>query len=336
MSWRDGEEVEAAVASLAAARRRLPEGGPKASLVVVENGGTLRGGALVALWPGATIISNAVNRGFGPAANQGAAAATGDVLLFLNPDTRAEGEPLSAIASAFEEESGVVAVAPRLLDMGVPPPSAPGGPRPLAPPDREDQFTFQLRELPTLAADARELLLIDHVLPDSPARRRRRYADADRDEPVRVEQAAGAALAVRADAFHQVGGFDERYVPAWFEDVDLCARLARRGAILYLPAARFRHRGGASSERLGFGRFLPIYYRNALLYRREHYAAPARLAYRVLLLAGMLLRLIALPFRGRTPRPREEAARGYLAVVRMLLTGRMPPSAYRLTRADAG
>lgn len=323
VSWHDAEETEAAVASLAAARRRMSPGGPSTSLVVVENGGAVRSGALQALWPEAVVITNAENRGLGPAGNQAAAAASGDVLLFLNPDTRAEGDPFTALAHAFGDSPEVVAVAPRLIDSGIEPEgegakgSIRGG---LAPPDREDQFTFQLRMLPTLAGDARELLLIDHLFPNSAARRRLRYADRDREGPIAVEQAAGAALAIRSRVFAAIGGFDERYVPAWFEDVDLCARLSLQGTILYLPGARFRHRGGASSRRLGYDRFLPMYYRNALLYRRVHYPAPARLAYRLLLAAGMLMRLAALPVRRDLPRSHSEAARGYLAVLKLAAT----------------
>ncbi|MFN2385080.1 MAG: glycosyltransferase family 2 protein [Thermoanaerobaculia bacterium] len=333
VSWHDAGETEAAVASLAAARRRMPPGGPAASLVVVENGGAVRADALEALWPGAVVITNRENRGLGPAGNQAAAAATGDVLLFLNPDTRAEGDPFTGLAEAFGN-AGVVAVAPRLLDDGVEPRAKDAGGNELAGPGREDQFTFQLRRLPTLAGDAAELLLIDHLFPNNPARRRTRYADSDRERPIAVEQAAGAALAIRSDAFAAVGGFDERYVPAWFEDVDLCARLSRRGAILYFPGARFRHRGGASSRRLGYDRFLPMYYRNALLYRRLHYPAPAWLAYRLLLTAGMLMRLAALPFRRRVPHPKDEAARGYLAVLEMA-SSRFPSPDSRLPLPDA-
>ena len=79
----------------------------------------------------------------------------------------------------------MVAVAPRLVEMdgGV----AGGGIRcGSRRPGREDQFTFQLRRLPTLASDARELLLIDHL---SPEQRRRgaasRYADAESRRAVR-------------------------------------------------------------------------------------------------------------------------------------------------------
>ena len=138
-----------------------------------------------------------------------------------------------------------------------------------------------------------------------------------------MEQAAAAALAVRADAFRAVGGFDEKFVPAWFEDVDLCARLRSLGRILYWPGTRFRHRGGLSLERLGYARFLPLFYGNALRYRALHYGPGARAIYRGLLAAGMVLRLAALPFRPPPPRRRSEAARAYLGALRVALGGRV-------------
>lgn len=317
VSWQDADELEESLKSLAQSRR-LARAGLRVSVVAVGNGpDSVRPVRIREIWPGATVIENTENRGFGPAANQGAAAAAGDVLLFLNPDTRAEGDVFTPLAEGFDERSEAVALAPRLVDACGDPPLAGAGPRALAPPAGEDQFTFQLRRLPRLSSDVRELLLWDHLRPDGAGRRRARYADENRAHPFPVEQAAGAALAVRADAFRAIGGFDESFVPAWFEDVDLCARLASRGPILYWPLSVFRHAGGASSQRLGYDRFLPILYANALRYRAKHYGRPARIAYRALLAAGMALRLAALPFRGRTPRPRGEAARAYLAVLRL-------------------
>jgi GT2 family glycosyltransferase len=312
VSWRGAGETLEAVESLARARAQMTAGGPRVSLVCVDNdGGALDPASLAARWPDAGLIVNRENRGFGPAVNQAAAQARGDVLFLVNPDARAEGEPFTEIARAFDSRPDVVAVAPRLVD------DAPGRPR-LAPPDREDQFTFQLRRLPRLRDDARELLLFDHLAPNGRARRRFRYADRDPDAPLEVEQPAAAALAVRARVFREIGGFDESFVPAWFEDVDLCARLLEHGPILYWPAARFRHRGGAASESLGYDRFLPIYYRNAIRYRRKQYSFPARVVYRPLLVAGMLLRLAGLPFR-RSLRPRAESARAYLRTLALAL-----------------
>lgn len=43
-----------------------------------------------------------------------------------------------------------------------------------------------------------------------------------------VDWASGALFAIRADAFLQVGGFDERYF-MYVEDVDLCRRLRSKG-----------------------------------------------------------------------------------------------------------
>lgn len=305
VSWRGADETLRAVASLARARALVPPDGPRVSLVVVDNdGGALDRSALLARWPEATLLVNEENRGFGPAVNQAAEIAGDGVLLLVNPDARAVGEPFGRIARAFEENPEAVAIAPRLMDEAV-------GTGRLAAPGREDQFTFQLRRLPRLRDDARELLLYDHLAPNSRGRRRFRYADRDPEEPLEIEQPAAAALAVRSDAFRAVGGFDESFVPAWFEDVDLCARLLERGTILYWPAARFEHRGGAASESLGYAQFLPAYYRNAIRYRRKRYSLPARAAYRALLAVGMALRLAALPLR-RLPRPRGEAASAYL------------------------
>jgi GT2 family glycosyltransferase len=197
----------------------------------------------------------------------------------------------------------------------------------LAAPGAEDQATFQLRRLPTLASDARELLLVDHAWPNNPWRRRARYAGADRSRPFDAEQAAAAALAVRRDALGRAGGFDERFVPAWHEDVDLCARLRREGRIVYLPDARFRHRGGRSAETLGYPSFLPIFYGNALRYRAKHYGAAARVLYRLLLAKGMALRLAVLPFRRTVPRSRRDAALAYLRVLAIALGA--PPPAFR-------
>jgi N-acetylglucosaminyl-diphospho-decaprenol L-rhamnosyltransferase len=321
VSWGDAKDVDEAVRSLAEARRRVSTEGPKVSLVVVGNGpSSVDCEAILGAWPEAALAVNAENRGFGPAANQAAALAKGDVLLFLNPDTRAEGEPFTPLARGLSEHPEAVGLAPRLVEEdGRTVPSNPGRPLALRPSVREDQFTFQLRRLPDLAMDFRELALWDHFHHNGPARRRDRYAEADRDTVFPVEQPAASALAIRADVFRRLGGFDEAFVPAWFEDVDLCKRLAPEGPILHFPGARFRHLGGMSSRRLGYSRFLPVYYRNALRYRRKHYAIPARAAYRLLLAAGMLLRLAGSPFRKLPPRPPAESRRAYLGVLAVAL-----------------
>jgi hypothetical protein len=54
---------------------------------------------------------------------------------------------------------------------------------------------------------------------------------------------------VTRQAWDAVGGFDERFSPAYFEDVDLCLALAERGLrTRYEPRARVVHRGSQSTS----------------------------------------------------------------------------------------
>ncbi len=304
VSWEDFEELVACLASLAEHRPRrdtLP-----VEVCVVDNASqvfdevTLR-----RLWPEATIVRNPTNRGFGPAANQGVARCTSDIVLLLNPDARPTPGALEALVSAFHARPDAVAVAPRLVDG-----PGTGG---------EPQARFQLRRLPTWRQAVRELLLVDKLFPDSEVLRRERYLHVDRTRPFAVEQPAAAALAVRREVFLAARGFDERFVPAWFEDVDLCRRLLDFGPILFWPDAVFVHGGGHAASHLGYHRFLPLYYRNECRYWRKYGGFPAELAFRTLLLVGMALRLAVLPLRPVVPRPRGQAALAYLRTALMAL-----------------
>lgn len=66
----------------------------------------------------------------------------------------------------------------------------------------------------------------------------------------RVDYCSGGSLLVRRDAWLAMGGMDDRYFPAYYEDVDLCLRLDEAGwQTWYQPASRVRHiRGGSSSS----------------------------------------------------------------------------------------
>ena len=57
---------------------------------------------------------------------------------------------------------------------------------------------------------------------------------------------SGAALLIRAQDFHEAGGFDAAFF-AHMEEIDLCLRLARSGKKLYcLPSSTVYHLGGGT------------------------------------------------------------------------------------------
>jgi len=66
------------------------------------------------------------------------------------------------------------------------------------------------------------------------------------DDPIEIFWATGAALLIRAEIFHKIGGFDP-----WFfahqEEIDLCWRLKRAGySVCVLPTATIYHLGGGT------------------------------------------------------------------------------------------
>jgi hypothetical protein len=163
----------------------------------------------------------------------------------------------------------------------------------------------------------------------------------EEEEPeagARVEQPAAAALALRREAFAAVGGFDAGFHPAWFEDVDLARRMKTAGLVLrYWPAAVFRHGLGSTVPRLGYGRFLWIYYRNLTRYLRKHHGPAWALAARAALVPGILIRLLLLPVRRpRRAESRGEAFTGLITVLAGALTGWRAPAPSPAKRGRAG
>lgn len=63
-----------------------------------------------------------------------------------------------------------------------------------------------------------------------------------------VDYCSGALLATRRDLFSEFGGFDERFKPAYYEDVDYCFTLREKGyRVYYQPESVIVHFEGISS-----------------------------------------------------------------------------------------
>jgi len=63
-----------------------------------------------------------------------------------------------------------------------------------------------------------------------------------------VDYCSGASLLVKKDLFHKTGGFDERFIPAYYEDADLCFSIRKLGyKVMYQPLSVVIHFEGISS-----------------------------------------------------------------------------------------
>jgi len=78
------------------------------------------------------------------------------------------------------------------------------------------------------------------------------YGDPDPARPEynylrEVDYCSGASIMVRRELFEQLGGFDEMYAPAYYEDADLAFRIRELGLkVLYEPLSAVIHHSGIS------------------------------------------------------------------------------------------
>ena len=191
------DSAEPLAATVAALQRELQAGD---ELIVVDNASREPLGDL----DGARLIRNEANRGFPAACNQGAAAATGDVLVFLNPDAVPQpgwGEAIRAPRDWVAWQALVTQGADVVNTAG-----------------NEVHYTGV-----AWAGEAGRPLAPRHL------------------ERREVATLSGACLAVRAEAFRAVGGFAADFV-LYQEDLDLSLRLRLAGGRLGIePAARAEH-----------------------------------------------------------------------------------------------
>jgi len=176
-------------------------------------------GKLGDLAENATVMRNDLNRGFGSASNQGAEAARGDLLCFLNSDAIVEPGWLEPLGEALREP-GVGAVVPMLLN--------------------EDGTVQE-------AASVVDSVGLAHAV--GAGLSQEAFEVRFRRE---VDFGSAACMLVRRDLFLEVGGFDEAFAPAYFEDTDLCFRLHELGLkTIYEPRSRVvhvRHGSGTSKD----------------------------------------------------------------------------------------
>lgn len=214
------------------------------------------------------LLVNETNVGFGRAANRGAAAATGEVLIFLNSDAVLSPEACDALISELERYGWRAIVGPRLES-----------------PDGELQRSAGLRPAPLdLALRALGLhrlgrwlvgvSLVGRLIAASGVAREYETAKRART-PVDTSMVSGACLAIGQAAFREIGGFDERFF-MYFEDADLCRRaLAARMPVRFVPDAVVVHvGGGSSSEDYHFG---PLHARSMRQYLAKWWGRPGSL-----------------------------------------------------------
>jgi GT2 family glycosyltransferase len=220
------------------------------------------------------LIANSTNRGFASAVNQGVQATSAPLILLLNPDAHLVGG-LDALMSRFEDPTTGVAGGLLLDESGSP------------------QAGFMARNLPTAAALILEVLGVNRLWPRNPVNWHYRCRGLDPMTAARVEQPAGAFLMFPRSVWQMVGGFDERFHPVWFEDVDFCARVKKAGLLgWYDPGAVAKHAGAHSIRALELVNRERYWYGNLLEYASRHFGSVRFRTVCLAVTAGAVLRAV--------------------------------------------
>ena len=189
----------------------------------------------------AIVVTSRVNRGFGGACNAAAAVARGRYLLFLNDDTVVDRLWLQTLVSTAEAHPNAGAVGSRCLHL---------------------DGTVQ---------EAGNFLWSDGVTSSSTDELEglaHRY-----DFARKVDYCSAASLLVRRSTLDAVGGFDELYYPAYYEDLDLCLKIREIGQdVWFQPASTVHHVRSASTSR-PYREFLMHRHRALLVDRWRHVLA---------------------------------------------------------------
>jgi GT2 family glycosyltransferase len=213
LAWRLTDELLDCLEGLARGTRRKPF-----DVIVVLNGagGSVRS-AVFGHVEGATVIEVPVNRGFAGGCNLAAIQARGEFLVFLNDDARPEPAWLDNLITSARVHPDAGAVTSRVHN-----------------PDGSLQEAGA-----RILADATGMAigLGAEILP------------IELSEARPVDFGGAEALLVRRELFEELGGFDQAYDPAYFEDVDLCLRLRAAGwNIVYEPSAVVIHHHSLSTN----------------------------------------------------------------------------------------
>jgi O-antigen biosynthesis protein len=209
-------------------------------IIIVDNNSTDQTKSLLQQIRGATIILNEENLHFLLACNQASKVAKGKYLLFLNNDAQVLGNSIEIAVETLKSSPDIGSVGGKII--------LPDG---------------TLQEAGSLIWQNGSCLGYGRGdAPTEPQYMFKRY----------VDYCSGAFLLTPRSLFVEMGGFDEDYKPAYYEETDYCVRLLRAGKKnVYEPRVAILHYEFASSNSsASSGKAIELQKRNQILFFEKH------------------------------------------------------------------
>ncbi len=214
-------------------------------------------------FPGVIFVQSGANLGFARANNLGFSHSTGEILLFLNPDTEVSDDSIVRMAHCLRATEGAAAAGARLLNT-----------------DGTLQ-TSCVQSFPTIANQLLDFDFLRRKFPTSRLWGTRPLYRTD-NRPAEVDALSGACFMMKRNIFERVGKFTETYF-MYSDDLDLSYKIKKAGyRSIYLNDCTVTHHGEKSSEKQE-DNFAALWQRKSLarFFRQTHgsfYAATYRFA----------------------------------------------------------
>lgn len=220
-----------------------------------------------------TFIWNKENIGFGRANNLGLKHATGELVLFLNPDTILPENCLKKCLGVLASKPTIGALGIKMID------------------GTGQYLKESKRGFPTPMTSLFKLLGLTGMFPHSAVFARYYMGNLDASTNHIVDVLAGAFMITRRTALDQVAGFDEDFF-MYGEDIDLSYRIQQAGYKNYYYAdSAIIHFKGESTQK-GSIQYARSFYGAMALFVEKHFGSGRAGAYRSLIKGAIHLKSI--------------------------------------------
>ena len=204
-------------------------------------------------FPEVKFVWNEVNVGFSKANNQVLSAASGEYILFLNPDTNVPVDAFQKCISFFEQHERCGALGVRMVD------------------GNGDFLQESKRGFPSPWVSFCKLSRLHRLFPHSRVFAKYYEGQLPENETNIVDVLSGAFIMLSRNALHEVKGFDERFF-MYGEDIDLSYRIQQAGFLnYYFPEITIVHyKGKSTSPKSAF--YINHFYGAMELFSKKHFA----------------------------------------------------------------
>jgi GT2 family glycosyltransferase len=232
-------------------------------IIVVDNASTDDTREIVRRFSQVKLIASPKNLGFGGGNQLGFENSSGEIVIFLNPDTTIAKGFSQTLRSFFAKRDDIGILGGRILNT-------------------EGTLPRTCNAFPTFFSLLYQHSAYKYLFPRSRAYRRFMLSDWDGQTAREVDSVSGACFAMSRAVLQKIGGFDDTFF-LYFEEFDLAQRVRKLGLKIYFePELAVQHIGQVSTTQMDPAKKQAIYNASCNYYlQKYHGTLKARLFWMV-------------------------------------------------------